>query len=197
MQQVVGAIEPELDRIDTLGDIKQVPILMDLYAAALFGHCRFREGRQIEEKALAMAERLGDGRSKAHARSGVIMLSIYVDPMPLADFERFVERAFREAEEGDDTYIIGRMIMVITMNYMNRGLTIEGRQWALRLMELGRARQDRRSLGMALWLLGWLDILAEDYGSALRHGEQCLETAFAPFDRQIGQHVIGIVPGCE
>ena len=120
------------------------------------------------------------------------MLSIYVDPMPLADFDRFAQRAFREAEEGDDTYIIGRMIMAITMNYMNRGLIIEGRQWALRLIELGRGRQDQRSLGMALWLLGWLDIFAEDYGSALRHGEQCMQTAFAPFDRQIGANVIGI-----
>ena len=188
----IGLIEPELARIDALGDIKQVPILLDLYGIALFTHCRFREGRQIENKALAMAERLGDGRSRAHARAGVIMLSIYVDPMPLADFDRFAQRAFREAEEGDDTYIIGRMIMAITMNYMNRGLIIEGRQWALRLMELGRGRQDRRSLGMALWLLGWLDILAEDYGSALRRGEQCMETAFAPFDRQIGANVIGI-----
>lgn len=108
------------------------------------------------------------------------------------EFEQFAERAFREAGEGDDTYIVGRMMMAITMNYMNRGLIIEGTQCALRLMNLGESRQDQRSLGMALSLLGWLDILAENYASALSHGEECMKTALAPFDRQIGQHVIGM-----
>ena len=188
----ITLIEAELHRIDSLGDNKQVPILLDLYGIALFTHCRFREGRKVEEKALAMAERLGDGRSKGHARAGLIQLSIYVDPMPLSDFEPFAQRAFREAEEGDDTYIVGRMMMAITMNYMNRGLIMEGRQWARRLMKFGQERQDQRSLGMALWMLGWLDILAEDYVSALGHGLESLKTALAPFDLQIGQHVVGI-----
>jgi hypothetical protein len=30
------------------------------------------------------------------------------------------------------------------------------------------------------------------YASALSHGEECMKTALAPFDRQIGQHVIGM-----
>jgi class 3 adenylate cyclase len=190
--ETIAMIGPELGRIDTLGDCEQVPILLDLYGIALFTCCRFREVKRVEEKALAMAERLGDQRSKAHARAGKIMLSIVVDPMPLDDFERFVARAFSEAEPGCDVYIIGRMMMAIAWTYVNRGLALEARQWANRMMKFGRDHQDQRSQGMALWLLGWVDIISEDYMSALGHGEECARTAIAPFDRHIGAQVAGI-----
>jgi len=37
---------------------------------------------------------------------------VYVDPTPLADFEGFAERAYAEAEEGEDTYTVVRMTLV-------------------------------------------------------------------------------------
>jgi hypothetical protein len=118
-------------------------------------------------------------------------MSIFIDPMPLADFERLAQQAYAEAEEGEDTYRVGRMTMVILWNYPHRGLVRERRQWVYRLMEFGRERRDYRSQGMALWLLGWLDIVAEEFTSALRHGEECRQTALAPYDRQIGQLLTG------
>jgi hypothetical protein len=59
-------------------------------------------------------------------------------------------------------------------------------------MKFGRERRDYRSQGMALWLLGWLDIIAEDFTSALGYGEECMKTALAPYDRQMGQRVTGV-----
>jgi hypothetical protein len=64
---------------------EQVPILLDFYSVSLFSRCHFREGRLVAEKALAMAERLDDQRSKPHARVCVIILSIFADPMSLDD----------------------------------------------------------------------------------------------------------------
>jgi hypothetical protein len=128
----------------------------------------------------------------AHARTGVILLSSVVDPMPLDEFERFAEVAFADAERGNDTFVIGRMMMAVAWNYLNRGLSLEGRRWAYRLMTFGRDRQDQRSQGMALWLLGWLDVVAEDYVSALGHGEECTRIALAPLDHQMGHQVIGM-----
>jgi class 3 adenylate cyclase/tetratricopeptide (TPR) repeat protein len=190
--EIIALIEPELPRIDGLGDSEQVPILLDFYSVGLFTRCRFREGRLVAEKALAVAERLDDERSKAHARVCVIILSIFADPMPLDEFERFAERAFSEAEPGGDVHVIGRMMMAIAWNYVNRGLALEARQWASRMAKFGRDRHDQRSQGMALWLLGWADIIAGDYASALGHVEQSTQTAIAPLDHLLAQQIMGI-----
>ena len=58
--ETITFIEPELLRINKLGDAEQVPILLDLYGVALFTSCRFREAKRMADKALAIAERLGD-----------------------------------------------------------------------------------------------------------------------------------------
>jgi hypothetical protein len=120
------------------------------------------------------------------------MTSIFIDPMPLAEFESFARRAMEEAEQGEATYLVVRMTMVITLNYLHRGLTRPGRQWAYRLMQFGQDRQDLRSQGMALWLIGYSELVLEDFTSALAHGEECMRTAFAPYDQQMGQNVAGI-----
>jgi hypothetical protein len=189
--ETVALIEPELQRIDALGDSEHVPILLDFYGISLFTRSRFNDGRRVADKALAMAERLGDRRAKAHARTCVIMLSIFVDPMSLDDFERFAENAVSEAESGGYAFIVGRMMMAIAWNYVNRGLCLEGRQWGYRLMKFGRHRQDHRAQGMALWVLGLADIVAGDYASAFSHGEERAKTALAPFDQHLGELVVG------
>jgi tetratricopeptide (TPR) repeat protein len=187
----IDLIEPELDNIALLGDTVETAILLDIYGVALFTSNRFREAKEMAHRALAIADPLGDHRSQAHARAGVIMMSAYVDP-PLAAFEAFAQKAYTEAEEGEDTYTVVRMTLVVANYYMHRGLVREGRQYAYRLMKFGRERQDRRAQGMALWLLGWFDILAEDFTAALGHGEECVATAYAPYDVQWGRHVVGV-----
>jgi hypothetical protein len=114
----IALIEPELGRIASLGDTRQAAILLDLYGIGLFASCRFREAKQMAERSLAVAERIGDRRSQAHARAGAIMMSVYSDPTPLADFERFARQAYVEAQEGEDTYTVVRMMMVISWNYL-------------------------------------------------------------------------------
>jgi tetratricopeptide (TPR) repeat protein len=190
--EIIALIEPELRRIDGLGDSQHVPILLDFYSMGLFTRLRLREGKRVAEKALAIAERLDDQRSKAHARVCTIMLSSIVDPMPLDEFERFAERAFAEAEPSGDVHTVGRMMMAITWNYVHRGLALEARQWASRLAKFGRDREDQRTQALALWLLGWNDIMAGDYSSAFGHVEQSTQTAIAPLDRLLAQQVMGI-----
>lgn len=58
-------------------------------------------------------------------------------------------------------------------------------------MAFGREREDPRALGTALWLLGWLAIIAQDYEAALAYAEECLRIALTPLDRQFGETVVG------
>jgi len=189
--ETIALIEPFLPELDRLGDAQDVALLLDFYALSLFTHCRWRDARLIEAKALAMAERLGDPHALAATRSGTIMVSNFIDPLPLDEFERLAQSAFAVAEQVGDAFVMGRILMATAWNYLHRGLVLEGSQWAQRLMALGRDRRDPRFRGTAMWLLGWLDFVAEDYASALRQGEECARNAITPFDRQVGLQIFG------
>jgi DNA-binding winged helix-turn-helix (wHTH) protein len=189
---VIALIEPEIELVESLGDVPQVPILMELYGLALFAGCRIRDAKRMLDHALAVAERLNDEKAKAYSNTGIIMLAPIIDPMPLPEFERFVDAAFVGATRTGDVYIVGRMMLFIGWNFGQRGLTIEGRKWMNRLMAFGKEHQDPRSVAQALFVLGWLDIVAEDYFSALGHGEECMRTACTPIDRLLGQTVVGV-----
>lgn len=192
MFDVTVLLELEIDGIKALGDILQVPLLLDYYAAALFGCCRFRDARRECDHALVVAEQLNDGRAKAYSRAGIILLSIAIDQMSLPEFERFAEASFAEAQASGDLYIVGRMGFMIGWNYMHRGLTIEGTKWMERLMSFGREHQDPRPMGQAHLVLGWLHIMAEDYTSALSYGLDSMRSACTPQDRTVGKTVVGV-----
>jgi class 3 adenylate cyclase/tetratricopeptide (TPR) repeat protein len=191
-REVVALLEPELDRIQALGDNEQVPILLYHYGFAMVAMCRFREAKSVQDKALAFAIERGHDRATAYARCGVLLLTTYVDPMPFADFEAFATTAFAEAERTNDYYLTSHMMYAIAWNYMHRGLVVEAGDWVRRLEALGQERQDPRSVALALWLSGWLDIIAGNYAAAVKRGEEGARTALTPIDRMIGNQVVGI-----
>jgi hypothetical protein len=191
-REVAALLEPELAMIEVLGESEHAPILMYYYGYALVVMCRFREARPIQDKALALALERGYTRATAYARSGIILQTTYVDPMPLDAFEAFSARAFAESEQANDAYLIGHMMFVIAWNYMHRGLVVEAENWGHRLEKLGHERQDPRSSALALWLLGWIDIIRENYAAAVSRGQECARTALTPFDYMMGTHVVGI-----
>jgi DNA-binding winged helix-turn-helix (wHTH) protein len=189
--ETIALIEPELARLDALGDMQVVVVLLDLYAISLFLLCRFQEGRHVEEQAFAMAQRLGDERAQTYPRAGLMMSSLMTEPRPSADFDRQAEQAYESARLYGEPYILGRTAMTIVWLHVNMGLVFEGGKWANRLMAYGRERQDPRALGMALWLLGWLAIMEQEYEAGLAYGEECLRIALTPLDRQMGETVVG------
>jgi hypothetical protein len=191
-KEVVGLLEPELDRIQALGDSEQVPILLYHYGFAMAAMCRFRDAKPVLDKVLGFAIERSHDRAIDYARCGVLLLSIYVDPMPLCKFETFAATAFAEAERANDYSLTSNLMYAIAWDYMHRGLVVEAGDWTRRLAALGQERQDPRSVAMALWLSGWQDIIAEDYVAAAEHGEECARTAVTPVDRMIGRQIAGI-----
>jgi hypothetical protein len=185
-------IDPEVEGIKALGDIPQVPIVLDFYSMGLYGCCRFRDARRESEHALAVAMRLNDTTATAYARASVIWHSICVDPIPLPEFQRLAEIAFAESQNADDLYIQSKMFLAIGWNLMHRGLTLEGRKWVERQIAFGQEHQDPRPISQGHFVHGWLDIQKEDYASALSNGELSLRAARAPVDRFLGLTVVGI-----
>ena len=62
----------------------------------------------------------------------------------------------------------------------------EAREWALKLLDAGRERDDRRALGIAHSILAMIDLFIGNYHEAARHSEECVRTAVTPFERRMG-----------
>ena len=67
-----------------------------------------------------------------------------------------------------------------------RGLMREAREWALKLLNTGRERNDRRALGIAHSIFALVDMLTGNFDEAARHAEECVRTAVTPYDRTMG-----------
>src|SRR5262249_16376982 len=74
----------------------------------------------------------------------------------------------------------------IASDYAFRGLMREARVWALKLLDAGRERNDRRALGIAHAIFAMVDVLTANFHEAARHAEECVRTAVTPFDRPMG-----------
>lgn len=82
-----------------------------------------------------------------------------------------------------DNHAINCAYYCLASEYLHRGLPNEAREWARALMAAGRKRGDPRALGMAFWVLGWIDAMDEDFEGAVRNAEEAMRAAVTPQDR--------------
>ena len=189
-REIIALVEPDAGVIARFVANVQVPILLYFYGFALFTARRFVDGRQIQERALEIAELQDDRRAKAYAIAGVIFLSTVARPLPLEDLRRLAAAGLAHAESAGDVYLVGSLMMSVAWNYSLRGLVVDAAEWARRLLAFGRDHRDGRAVAIGLWISGWLDVLAEDYASAIQHGEECVAAATTQVDRMMGSVVM-------
>ena len=61
--------------------------------------------------------------------------------------------------------------------------------WAHKLIESGHQRHDRRTLALAYWTLGWIDVAGERFQDAITEASACIKTAVTRFDVVSGNYV--------
>lgn len=190
-RDIIALVEPDIDAILALDDNAQVPVVLYFYGFALFTICRFEEGRRIQESGFLIANRQCDPRARAYAAAGLLFLAGATEPLPDADFERIVDAAYADAERANDVHAFGTTLLSIAWAQFNQGRVRQAAEWADRLLLFGRERRDPRSMAISLWLLGWCDLLREDYASALTHAESSVAIAATQVDRMHGSVIIG------
>ena len=84
-----------------------------------------------------------------------------------------------------DNYILNWAHFAVAADYVSRGLMNEARDWAWKLMADGRERDDRRAIGIAHWLLCWINTVDARYEDAVANAEESLRTAITPVDRHV------------
>jgi tetratricopeptide (TPR) repeat protein len=185
-------VDKYVSDLEKLADSQRLVRILYDYAQATALMCLYRTSVGTAKRMFVIAERLGDDRSLAYARAGLIGATTMFEGLSIEEAERHGQLALIESQRVDDAHL-RNIIMVITgWDYLQRGLTDKGRERTMQLQVQGRDTNDPRALGASLWILGWHNIIDERYDEALSCGEECIRVAIAPWDYEIGILVIGV-----
>jgi class 3 adenylate cyclase len=180
------AAERYIPQLEGIGDSAQLAFTMYFHALGLAGRSEFRDCEAMSRKALEVAERIGDLKAKTYAMNGILHASTFLACYPLETAERLGAECLALSGRLGDNAALNYAHWNIALDYAFRGLTREGREWALKLLDAGRQRDDRRALGIAYSILAMIDLMVGDHHQALRHSDECVRTAVTPFERRVG-----------
>ena len=183
MLETRRAAEHYLPWLEAMGHSPQLVFALYFLGSALQINYDFKAGFLRSKQALEVAERIGDIRAIAYARMLYFSCSTILGLFPLEELEEIGLRVLAESHQAADNYVLNWAYFCIAWDYGVRGLMKEAQAWALKLMEAGERRGDRRALGFAHLTMAWLANVDARYGDALRYAERCLEVAVTPFDR--------------
>jgi tetratricopeptide (TPR) repeat protein len=182
---------PELTRVadrympmlEAMGDTPQIALALYFYCLVLANKCDFRTAEALAKRNLEIAGRLGDARARAYARTADLYVSSILARYSLEEAARMGTELIADCNIARDGYILNWAHFAVAFDHMSRGLMSDARNWAWRLMADGRERDDRRAIGMAHWLLCWVNIVDARYEDAIANAEESLRTAISPVDR--------------
>ena len=189
--RLAGLVERYRTRVDRLGAVQPRVIVLTNYSFASILTCQYRSALSSAEEALQAALELDDARSKAYARAAIVLANTVMSRNS-DDTEAQAKLGVLESDQTDDPYLQSWVRFSAAWLFLYRGLPDRGRRAALELQERGRVRGDPRAAAHGLWILGWLDIIDERYEDAVVHGNQCIELALTPLDREVGFQIKGV-----
>jgi tetratricopeptide (TPR) repeat protein len=179
--QLLYVINKYRDALTEMGDRVEVVVARHYEVWALIWTLQYANARQAQALASAMAQRLGDAKSKAYALAGEFFLDC-IGCRPSPDIVEHGRSAIAAAIQTADPYIIGWMRFTVAWNAGHRGHMRRARAIANDLLKAGKAMRDPRATGLSLWLQGWVAVCFDDREEALRIAEEAVDKAITPFD---------------
>lgn len=169
-------------RLRQMGDSHNFVRFLHHYVATLIWSARYAEAHTIQRELVAMAERLGGSQNTAFALVSEVAASTYFNTLPLEAFE--VRRRQTEAALATvtDAHLHNYYYAVLSWDRVNRGLILEARAALQRLMDVGVAMNDPRSIGYASAIGALLSIVSDNYEEGLQKAEFAIGVARVPFD---------------
>jgi class 3 adenylate cyclase/tetratricopeptide (TPR) repeat protein len=171
----------------------ETPELVTAYyyqTLSLVQNYELRAAHALMTEALAVADRLDDGRAKAFARAGLLHCRTRLGLDTFEEAETRKAELFDDCARLGDNFLRNSVYFFASWDYLTRGLVKEARDVAIRLIASGNASEDPRAIGFANWILGWINILGGAPEAALSNADECLRVAIAPFDRLQAQIII-------
>jgi class 3 adenylate cyclase/tetratricopeptide (TPR) repeat protein len=184
--EIKRVAELYLPQLEAMGDTAQLVFAMYFHALGLAGRNEFSAGEALSRKALEVAERIGDLKAKSYAMNGILHTSAFLARHPLEIMERMGAECLALSRSVGDNSALNYAYWNVAMDYAFRGLMREAREGALKLLDAGREREDRRALGIAHTALATINLMIGNFREAVRHSDECLRTALTPYERRMG-----------
>ena len=146
-----------------------------------------RAAHELMLDAVAIADRIGDGRARAYARAGLLHCRTRLGLDTFEEAERRKAEVMADSQQFGDNFLRNSAFFFVTWDYLYRGLVKDARAIAIRLLAAKEASGDPRAIGFANWILGWIAVVGGLPEAAVAHADECLRLAIAPFDHLQGE----------
>ena len=173
--EVVGRY---LARVDRIGDDLNAVAIRVHYFEALIMNGRYREAAPTQQNSLSIADGLGVSISRLYVVVARLIVSAFIAPMPLHEFESVKREALTFPFETTDAYIPTGIRSLFGWQELSRGRLNEARNFARETMQLGQSLNDPRSTGFGLLLLSWIALVSGSI--AERDAALCLQLEHKP-----------------
>jgi predicted ATPase/class 3 adenylate cyclase len=169
-----------------LGNETDIAATLSTLAAVKLRRGDARSARAGEEEALALFRKLGDrsGEAIALLHLGEICAHVGED----VDAQRLLGQSLAIAHDIKYSEIESECECILGQLALERSDLVEARTCLTRSLAICQDAHDKRSIAMALWWLGKVDLASHDAGSALAHLSEALRAfdAFGMSPEMIG-----------
>ncbi|WP_181893409.1 ATP-binding protein [Falsiruegeria mediterranea] len=173
-------VRPILGR---LGDTYQHVVFLHHYIACLVYNGRYVDAFATQQDLTAMAERLDTPEAAAYALVSELSVSCYFGQLSNEAFEAKRREAEVAMKSVQDAYLQNFFLAILAWNETSRGRFAHAYETTRRMVDLGKAKNDPRSLGYATALNALIAMLSDDHAKALEIAEQALKVSHAEFER--------------
>jgi hypothetical protein len=180
------------------GETPELVIGRCIQVTSLLWTLDIRGAHEFSLETLKIAERVGDARVKAMASGNLLFMRSFLGLDPLDAAERMKAELMNDCVRIGDNIILNWSHFDIAWDYLYRGLMVEAREVAMRLIASGEERKDPRGIGYANLLLSYIYEMCDDPVAATAHAEECIRIAVAPAERRqaaMVKAVAGILSG--
>jgi hypothetical protein len=169
------------------GETPNLVVAYHYQALSLVQNLELRAAHDLMVEALAIADRLGDGRARAYARGGLLQCRTRLGLDSLEEADRMKAQLLEDSLSFGDNFIQNASHYFVSWDYFYRGLFKQAREAAMRLIASGQERNDPRAIGMANWILAGFDLVSGAPEAAVLRADESVRVAISPFDRLQGK----------
>ena len=182
--QATAVFEKYRAELERLQDKTCVVLALNSTCFAYYMQLQLMNARAMAARALEISDSISDDRTRAYAVAALVFSQPATRMLPEDKFEALAADAVERSRRGDDGFIQVRLLFDLAWYHLSRGSFVEGRKCAVELMQVGRARNDPRAIGLANWTFGLHYVCEGSYEEALTHSQNALAASLTNWDRE-------------
>lgn len=178
------------------GDSRYHALFLHHYVSCLICNGNYRKAHGVQQDLTAMADRLGDPTSRAYAMVNELSVAIYFAPIANDRFDARKAEIEVVLKKIDDAYIQNFFLATMGWNELTRGRVARAHATSDRMIALGKAQNDPRSLGYGTAMKALIAMVTDDHELAQEMAEKARKQSKVEFELAIAEaaRVSSLVP---